>query len=54
MVARAIGGVMAGMVIAFVVVLAIEMIGIRIFPQAAGMNPLDAESGLPGPALARP
>jgi hypothetical protein len=42
--ARAIGGVVAGIVIAFVVVLAIEMIGIQIFPQPAGMNPLDAES----------
>jgi len=43
-VARAIGGVLAGIVIAFVVVLAIEMIGIQIFPQPPGMNPLDSES----------
>jgi hypothetical protein len=35
---------MAGIGIAFVVVLAVEMIGIRLFPQPAGMNPLDAES----------
>ena len=35
---------MAGIGTAFVVVLAVEMIGIRIFPQPAAMNPLDAAS----------
>ena len=44
MVARAIRGIMAGIGTAFVVVLAIEMVGVRIFPQPATMDPLDAES----------
>jgi hypothetical protein len=38
------GGVLAGIVMAFVVVLAVEMIGIQIFPQPAGMDPRDLES----------
>jgi F420-dependent methylenetetrahydromethanopterin dehydrogenase len=44
MVARAVGGVLAGIVMAFVVVLAVEMIGVQIFPQPAGMDPRDLES----------
>lgn len=44
MVARAMRGIMAGLGTGFVVVLAVEMVGIRIFPQPAAMNPLDAES----------
>jgi hypothetical protein len=35
---------MAGIGTAFVVVFAVEMIGIRIWPQPPGMNPLHAES----------
>ena len=42
--ARAIGGVVAGIVTAFVVVLAVETIGLQIFPQPAGMDPLNPES----------
>lgn len=43
-VARAIGGVVAGFVIAFVVVLAVEMVGLRVFPQPIGMDPTNPES----------
>ena len=65
MVARAIHGVMAGTGTAFVVVLAIETIGIRIFPQPAAMATrmlpaaimlivLASWLGLRSPVLARP
>jgi len=43
-VARAIGAVLAGIVIAFVVVFAVEMVGIQIFPQPASMDPMNPES----------
>jgi hypothetical protein len=42
--ARTIRGIAAGIGIAFVVVLAVEVIGLRLFPQPAGMDPLDPES----------
>lgn len=42
--ARSIGSVVAGIVTAFVVVLAVETIGLQIFPQPAGMDPLNPES----------
>lgn len=42
--ARAIGSVVAGIVTAFAVVLAVETIGLQIFPQPAGMDPLNPES----------
>ncbi len=42
--ARTIGGVVAGFVTAFVVVLAVEMIGLQVFPQPAGMDPTNPES----------
>jgi hypothetical protein len=43
-VARIIGGVVVGIVTAFVVVLAVEMIGLRVFPQPPGMDPTNPES----------
>ena len=41
---RAIGSVVAGIVTAFAVVLAVETIGLQVFPQPAGMDPLNPES----------
>lgn len=41
---RLVAGIVAGVVTAFVVVLAIETAGLPLFPQPAGMNPLDGES----------
>ena len=42
--ARGLMAVLAGIVAAFVVVLGIEMIGLQIFPQPPGMNPMNPES----------
>lgn len=41
---RAVLAVFAGIVVAFMAVLAIELIGLTIFPQPAGMNPTDPAS----------
>jgi hypothetical protein len=43
-VVRAIRAVLAGVGVAAVLVLAIESIGLPIFPQPTGMDPLDPES----------
>lgn len=43
-VGRAIGSVVAGIVTAFVVVLAVETIGLQVFAQPEGMDPLNPES----------
>jgi hypothetical protein len=43
-VGRAIGGIIAGFIVVNVVVLAVEMVGMQIFPQPAGMDPLNADS----------
>lgn len=41
---RSIAGIFAGVVTAFVLVLAIESAGLPLFPPPAGMDPLNAES----------
>jgi hypothetical protein len=41
---RAVLAVLAGIVVAFMAVLAVELVGLVIFPQPAGMNPADPES----------
>ena len=41
---RSLAGILAGVVTAFVVVLAIESAGLPLFPPPAGMDPLKAES----------
>jgi hypothetical protein len=43
-VGRLIGGIAAGIVVAFVVVFAIEMAGMRLFPPPPGMDPMNPES----------
>lgn len=42
--ARPIRGVLAGIGVAFVLVLAIETVGMPLFPQPEGMDPLNRES----------
>ena len=42
--AHAPGGIAAGIVIAFLVVVVVETIGLQIFHQPAGMDPIDPES----------
>ncbi len=42
--ARAPAGIAAGIVVAFLVVVAVETIGLQIFHQPAGMDPVDPES----------
>ena len=41
---RALISVLAGIVAAFVVVLGVEMIGLQVFPQPSGMDPMNPES----------
>lgn len=41
---RSIAGILAGVVTAFVLVMAIESVGLPLFPPPAGMDPLNAES----------
>ena len=41
---RAAGGIAAGIVVAFLVVVVVETIGLQFFHQPAGMNPIDPES----------
>ena len=41
---RSIGGIAAGFLVAFVVVLAVETIGLWVFPQPEGMDPMNPES----------
>jgi hypothetical protein len=43
-VGRSLAGTFAGVVTAFVLVLAIESAGLPLFPPPAGMDPLDTES----------
>lgn len=42
--ARRLGGVVAGFAVAFVVVLAVEILGMQVFPQPAAMDPTNADS----------
>ena len=41
---RTVSGILAGLVVAYVVLIAVELVGMQIFPQPAEMNPLDPES----------
>jgi len=41
---RTLGGILAGIVVAYSLVLAVELVGMQIFPQPPDMNPLDPES----------
>ena len=43
-VGRSLAGILAGVVTAFVLVLAIESAGLPLFPPPAGMDPLNSES----------
>jgi len=42
--ARVLTGIMAGIVGAFLVVVLVEMIGLQIFPQPEGTDPINPES----------
>ena len=42
--ARTVGGILAGIVVAYSLVLAVELVGMQIFPQPPDMNPIDPES----------
>ena len=42
--ARRLSGIAAGMVVAFLVVIVVELLGLQIFPQPEGMDPINPES----------
>jgi hypothetical protein len=42
--ARALGGIVAGIVVAFLVVVLVETIGLQIFHQPEGMDPINPDS----------
>jgi hypothetical protein len=41
---RTVGGILAGLVVAYSLILAVELVGMQIFPQPPDMNPIDPES----------
>jgi predicted MFS family arabinose efflux permease len=41
---RTVGGILAGLVVAYSLILAVELVGMQLFPQPPDMNPIDPES----------